>query len=357
MLSPSSQLTLPEKVALQSKVISEGNVADLRGRMLKDLRLSIIDRCNLRCQYCLPAELFGEDFRFRSIRELLSYDQLAQIADAFVKLGVEKIRLTGGEPLLRPQIADFVARLKSEHPAVDLALTTNGMRLKAMAPELRQAGLDRVNISLDALDPIVAAKMAGRHYNPWTIIEAAISAREAGLGVKLNAVIKRGVNDSEILPLAKMARTHGFALRYIEYMDVGATNGWRKEDVVTGAEIRRLLTQLAELEPMRPAVFGEVARRYRYLDSGLEVGFIESISQPFCGSCTRARVSAMGELYTCLFANRGISLKPHFADDNFAEAVRNIWLRRKDNYSELRRIKPHGLGPDESPAEMWKLGG
>ncbi|WP_309400345.1 GTP 3',8-cyclase MoaA [Cerasicoccus maritimus] len=357
MFTLGAQSTLQPKATLQDKVDAAPSAIDKRGRFLKDLRLSVIDRCNLRCQYCLPAELFGEDFRFRPIRELLSYDELATVAAAFVELGVEKIRLTGGEPLLRPGIVEFVARLSEAHPVVDLALTTNGLRLAAVVDDLKQAGLSRVNVSLDALDPLVAEKMAGRSYSPDVVLRAAESARDAGLEVKLNAVIKRGVNDSEVLPLARMARDRGFVLRFIEYMDVGATNGWTAQDVLTGAEIREELGMLSALEPLAPKTFGEVARRYRYQDNGLEVGFIESISKPFCGSCTRARVSADGELFTCLFANHGVSLRPHLATPSLSTAIRELWLKRKDNYSEERQVKPHGKAPGEAPAEMWRLGG
>jgi len=322
---------------------------DKRGRLLRDLRLSVIDRCNLRCQYCLPAERFGEDFRFRALRELLDFDALTAVARAFVALGVKKIRLTGGEPLLRPRLPELIARLRRLGAGIDLALTTNGGRLAAMAGELRAAGLDRVNVSLDALDPAVAAAMAGRAHSPAKVIDAVQAAEEAGLGVKLNAVVKRGVNDSEIQPLARLARERGWTLRFIEYMDVGASNGWRERDVVTGAEIR---AQLDPLEPLPPQSPGDVARRYRYADGSGEVGFIESISAPFCGGCTRARVSAVGELFTCLFAAHGQDLKPWLAAGELETRLAQIWSRRTDRYSEER-----GQRPRATPEEMWHLGG
>ncbi|WP_269538211.1 GTP 3',8-cyclase MoaA [Cerasicoccus fimbriatus] len=335
---------------------SRKNTADARGRLLRDLRLSVIDRCNLRCQYCLPESLFGENFRFKSLNELLSFDELERVANAFIGLGVEKIRLTGGEPLLRPGIADFVARLREQNPDVDLALTTNALRLKRMAKELHDAGLDRVNISLDAINPDAAERMAGRPFSPQDVLDAAETAREVGLGVKLNAVIKRGVNDGEILPLAQAARDRGMVLRYIEYMDVGSSNGWSRDDVITGQEIRERLGTISELTPEKPVTYGEVARRYRYADNGLEVGFIESISRPFCGDCTRARVSAEGELFTCLFATKGIPLRAAIQREDFPALLRDIWLHRKDNYSETRQLTPRTNAQDV-PEEMWRLGG
>ncbi|GHC00282.1 GTP 3',8-cyclase MoaA [Cerasicoccus arenae] len=353
-----STFALQDKETLPDKVSKATDVADRRGRFLRDLRLSIIDRCNLRCQYCLPKELFGEDFHFRRIDELLSYEQLARIVDGFVSFGVEKVRLTGGEPLLRPGLDGFIAQLRAAHPTIDLALTTNGLRLEAMASALHEAGLDRVNISLDALDAAVAERMAGRAFSPQRVLLAAEAAREAGLGVKLNAVIKRGVNESEILPLARASFERGFSLRYIEYMDVGTTNGWRREDVMSGAEIREQLRELGELEPLPAKVFGEVARRYRYVGTDVEVGFIESVSAPFCGSCTRARVSAEGELFTCLFASKGVDLKPLLAsEEDIGPMLRNLWLHRDDQYSETRTAHPHGAGSSNAPEEMWRLGG
>lgn len=362
MIPPNAVADLPQHVLEDGHSTTHDNkahgVPDRRGRWLRDLRLSLIDRCNLRCQYCLPAELFGEDFRFRKLEELLTLDQLAVIAAAFVELGVDKIRLTGGEPLLRPGLVDFVARLRSAHPKMDLALTTNALRLAPIVNDLKRAGLDRVNISLDALDPQVAERMAGRPHTPAKIIVAAEAARSVGLEVKLNAVIKRGVNETEVLPLARMARERGFNLRYIEYMDVGASNGWRREDVVTGAEMRDELSELGELQPLPAKAFGEVARRYRFTNSDAEIGFIESVSNPFCGSCTRARVSAEGEFFTCLFANRGVDLRPVLQSGApLASELRQIWMRRGDRYSETRAEHPHGLGESEAPEEMWRLGG
>ncbi|MBC2603931.1 GTP 3',8-cyclase MoaA [Puniceicoccus vermicola] len=329
------------------------SVADQRGRLLRDLRLSVIDRCNLRCRYCLPAEVFGEDFRFRNLSELLSFDELTEIASAFLSLGVQKIRLTGGEPLLRPNLPDLIARLRDLDPSLDLALTTNGMRLASMAPDLKKAGLNRVNISLDALDPTVAERMAGRRVHPEHVLEAAEAARSEGLGVKLNTVVQRVWNESEVLPLARMARDRGFPLRFIEFMDVGTQNHWDRKEVVTGAELRDQLTGLSPLKPL-PIPFGAVAREYEYTDGRGTVGFIESISAPFCGDCTRARVSAEGELFTCLYSSTGIPLKPFLkSDENFPEKLKSIWRHRNDRYSEIR-------GQANSPKvheEMWRLGG
>ncbi|MEO0794673.1 MAG: GTP 3',8-cyclase MoaA [Verrucomicrobiota bacterium] len=332
--------------------------ADRRGRHLRDLRISLIDRCNLRCQYCLPAELFGENFRFLPKDQLLSFDEIVRIVDAFLVLGVEKIRLTGGEPLLRPGIVELVERIRALDSKVDLALTTNALKLAPLAGQLKAAGLDRVNVSLDALDYKVAAEMAGRSHDPQRVLDAVASAESAGLGVKLNAVIKRGVNDTEILPLARKCKERGWSLRFIEYMDVGASNGWRREDVVTGAEMREQLSVLGKLTPVPAKVFGEVARRYRYEDDGVEVGFIESISAPFCGSCTRARVSATGDLFTCLFAHRGRPLKPLLdAGEELVPALAKLWSHRDDRYSETRIVHSHAASPQEAPEEMWRLGG
>ncbi|MGE9269282.1 MAG: GTP 3',8-cyclase MoaA [Verrucomicrobiales bacterium] len=328
-------------------------VADQRGRLLRDLRLSVIDRCNLRCRYCMPAELFGEDFRFRPLSDLLDFDQLVEIASAFVGLGVQKIRLTGGEPLLRPHLPDLIHRLRGLKEPLDLALTTNGLRLGAMAKDLRGAGLNRVNISLDAIDPKIAERVAGRSYKPSRVLEAAEAARSAGLEVKLNTVIQRGINESQILPLARIARERSLTLRFIEFMDVGTQNQWDRKDVVTGSEIRRRLRDLPELHPL-PVPFGAVAREYAYADERGKVGFIDSISAPFCGGCTRARVSADGELFTCLFASHGIPLKPHLhSGQNFPQKLRSIWIHRNDRYSEIR-IPASSPGNHE---EMWRLGG
>jgi len=327
-------------------------VVDRRGRPLRDLRLSVIDRCNLRCQYCLPAELFGDDFKFLPLEELLSFDELTAIARAFVALGVEKIRLTGGEPLLRPKLPALITRLRALDPALDLALTTNGHRLAKLAAPLRDAGLNRVNVSLDALDPRVAEAMAGRKVDPQRVIDAIAAAESVGLGVKLNAVIKRGVNNSEIIPLARLCRERGWTLRFIEYMDVGASNGWSPKDVVSGAEIRGLLEPLEALAPRSP---GDVARVYRYRDGTTEVGFIESISQPFCGGCTRARVSATGELFTCLFATKGQPLKRWLSSGELEASLARIWSHRTDRYSESRSGPRTAAQPP--PEEMWRLGG
>ncbi len=337
------------------EAVAQGEgLADSRGRWLRDLRLSVIDRCNLRCQYCMPADVFGEDFRFRPLSELLTFDQLTAIAAAFIELGVSKIRLTGGEPLLRPDLPALIRQLRALDDGVDLALTTNGLRLAAMADKLREAGLNRVNVSLDALDPEVAARMAWRPVDPQRVIQAIETAQACGLGVKVNTVIKRGVNDSQIVPLAKLSREIGVTLRYIEYMDVGSTNRWQASEVVTGTEIRQQLKELSEVQPL-PGEFGDVARNYRYTDGAGEVGFIESVSRPFCGSCTRARVSAEGTLYTCLFSSHGLPLKPLLAQGNALPAlITKAWRKRDDRYSELRKsAKKDSVHPEE----MWRLGG
>ncbi|MBC2595483.1 GTP 3',8-cyclase MoaA [Ruficoccus amylovorans] len=333
-------------------------LADQRGRLLRDLRLSVIDRCNLRCQYCLPARLHGDDFPFLPAARLLSFEQIEALVSAFIDLGVEKIRLTGGEPLLRPRLPELVARLRALGPHLNLALTTNGLRLNTACNELADAGLNRVNVSLDGLSPTVAERMAGRPLPVEQVWHAILQARSAGLQVKVNTVVRRGVNESEILPLARRCREHAIPLRFIEYMDVGTTNNWSEGDVVTGAEIRQRLASLPPLVPVPPQP-GDVARRYRYADGSGEIGLINSISEPFCGGCTRARVSAEGRLYACLFASEGVDLKPWLSTaessaGSLTARITSAWRQRYDRYSELRKKQPL---TNRKRSEMWQLGG
>ncbi len=342
----------------KTKPVPNGKVsasADQRERYLRDLRLSLTDRCNLRCQYCMPEDIFGERFRFTQRKDLLTPEQLVLLARTFVELGVEKIRLTGGEPLLRPELIEIIAAIRNVSAELDLALTTNGLQLPPRASALYRAGLDRVNISLDGINADVASKMAGRKINPGQILEAAEAARSAGLGVKLNAVIKKGVNDSEIIPLAHACRERGFVLRFIEYMDVGSVNGWSPSDVVSGKQIRETLNVFSDLTALSPINPSDVARSYRYEDNGLEVGFIESVSRPFCGGCTRARISATGELFTCLFSQSGTPLKPLLSQPERLRAhLAQRWQARDDHYSELRGTSAGSMIRHE---EMWRLGG
>lgn len=343
-----------------SSAPAESVPRDRLGRWLRDLRLSVTDHCNLRCQYCLPAELFGPNFRFLPEAKLLSFDELELVADAFIRLGVQKIRLTGGEPLLRRNLAQLVRRLREIPGGVDIALTTNGLHLERQVEALALAGLGRINVSMDALDPQVAACMAGREVDGATVIRGIHEALRLGLPVKVNTVLKRGVNDSEILPLARWCREHGLPLRFIEYMDVGSTNGWQPEDVVRGAETLAELRRHYDLEPVSADYPGEVARRYRYTDGAGEVGFINSVSAPFCGDCTRARVSADGTFYTCLFASKGCDLKPllrggPLSPEELARWLAERWHTRRDRYSEERGLITKGI--QARRPEMWTLGG
>lgn len=333
--------------------------SDRLGRPLGSLRISVTDRCNLRCQYCLPAELFGPDFRFLPRQEILSFEEITRLAGAFLDLGVRRIRITGGEPLLRRDLPVLVRQLRDRDPCLDLAMTTNGGRLGTCAEALAAAGLNRVNVSLDALDPEVAARMAGRPVDPEAVWSNLLKAAQCGLLVKVNTVLKRGVNEDQVLPLATRCRRAGFTLRFIEYMDVGQSNGWNREAVVTGAEILQLLRRHWDLEPAADRTAEETARRFRYTGSGSEVGFINSISEPFCRGCDRARISAEGLLYTCLFAQDGISVKDWIRTEKLDDATLTsrltaLWGRRTDQYSQERKLEGKAALPRP---EMWTIGG
>ncbi len=334
-------------------------VTDQLKRPLKDLRVSITDRCNLRCQYCMPGELLGPDFAFSPREELLTYEEINSVVATFVELGVRKVRITGGEPLLRRDVADLVRLLRKTGPDLDLAMTTNGLMLERHLTSLRQAGLDRLNISLDALDHEVAKKMAGRPVDTERIWAEVVRSKAMGFRVKLNTVIKKGVNECQILPLAKRCRAVDIDLRFIEYMDVGASNGWHLEEVVLAEEILDRINRLFPLSPL-PGGTGEgTARRYRYDDEQGVVGFINSISQPFCQGCNRARISATGELHTCLFANAGHPLKRWLREENLDKnslqaRIEKVWSGRTDRYSEIRSTL---TTEPSSRTEMWQIGG
>jgi cyclic pyranopterin phosphate synthase len=312
---------------------------DSFGRPVRDLRISVTDRCNFRCQYCMPRSVFGHGYRFMDRRELLTFEELERVARAFVALGVEKIRITGGEPLLRRDLESLVERLASID-GVQLTLTTNASLLERKAHALAAAGLARVNVSLDSLDDAVFRAMNDVDFPVAQVLQGIDAAAAAGLPVKVNAVIKRGVNDAGVIEMARRFRGTGHVLRFIEYMDVGATNGWRLDEVVPSRELVERIGAVFPLEPLGPTYHGEVAQRWRYRDGAGEVGFISSVTQPFCGSCTRARVSAEGRLFTCLFAAQGTDLRALIrsgADDAALEqAVRDVWTARTDRYSELR---------------------
>ena len=330
---------------------------DVFGRPLRDLRISVTDRCNFRCTYCMPKEVFGHSYRFMDRKELLDFDEITRVARAAVSLGVEKIRLTGGEPLLRREIEHLIAMLAPLD--AELTLTTNASLLPRKAQALADAGLDRITVSLDALDDATFRSMNDVEFPVDRVLEGIEAAREAGLPVKVNCVVKRGVNETEIVPMAAYFRGTGDTLRFIEYMDVGATNGWRMDDVVPAAEIAATVNTAFPVEPAEARYRGEVAKRYRYLDGKGELGLISSVTQPFCGDCTRSRISAEGKLYTCLFAVRGHDLRALIrdgaTDEELAERLAAIWRVRRDRYSELRS---EATLIDEAPrVEMSYIGG
>jgi cyclic pyranopterin phosphate synthase len=316
-------------------------VTDTLQRPLRDLRISVTDRCNFRCVYCMPKEVFGHDFEFLRRSQLLSFEEIARLARLFAGAGVRKLRLTGGEPLLRRDLERLVAMLAAIDGIDDIALTTNGTLLAHKARTLRDAGLRRVTVSLDSLDDEVFGALNDVDAPVARVLEGIEAAAAAGLGpVKVNMVVKRGLNDASVLDMARHFRGSGHILRLIEYMDVGASNGWRLDDVVPAAELVAAIGAEWPLDEVEPAYPGEVASRYRYRDGGGEIGMIASVTQPFCHACTRARLSADGRLYTCLFANLGRDLRGPLragAEDAELEAlIGGIWRRRGDRYSELR---------------------
>ena len=331
---------------------------DTRNRPLHDLRLSVTDRCNFRCTYCMPKEVFGRDYAFLPKGDILSFEELARLARVFVGLGVEKIRLTGGEPLLRRDLPKLIEMLASIEGLRDLTLTTNGSALAALAKPLRAAGLRRVTVSLDALDDATFRAMNDVDFPVARVLEGIDAALAVGFApVKINMVVKRGVNEHEILPMVRRFSGAGHILRFIEYMDVGATNGWRMDEVVSAAEIVQIISCELPLETLAPNYAGEVAQRFRHREGGGEIGVIASVTQPFCQGCTRARVTADGELHTCLFSQHGHDLRALLRggldDEAVQMAVSQIWRARGDRYSELRSSATSAF----PKAEMSKLGG
>jgi len=334
---------------------------DLLGRPLRDLRVSVTDRCNFRCGYCMPKETFGPGFRFLPRAEILTFEEITRVVEAATALGVNKVRLTGGEPLLRRDLPALVRMLAELPEITDLAMTTNGALLAKVAQELAAAGLQRVTVSLDSVDPEVFRLMNGVGLPIEPVLEGIESAVQAGLGpIKLNAVIRRGLNEDGVLELAGYAREHGHILRLIEYMDVGESHGWKMEEVVPSAELLARIGATWSLEPAEAAHPADVAQRYRYLDGAGEIGVISSVTSPFCGSCTRLRLTADGKLHTCLFARLGHDLRPQLrasADrEALLEEMRGVWGRRTDRYSELRSgltLRPATVGKPE----MSYLGG
>ncbi|TAM86812.1 GTP 3',8-cyclase MoaA [bacterium] len=331
---------------------------DTFNRALRDLRISVTDRCNFRCVYCMPKAIFGSDFQFLPHSEVLTFEEIARLARIFVALGVEKLRLTGGEPLVRRDVERLVAMLAQIDGVRDLALTTNGSLLAKKAATLAAAGLRRITVSLDSMDDAVFRAMNDVDFPVDKVLEGIEAARSAGMApIKINMVVKRGLNEGSIVEMARHFRGTGMILRFIEYMDVGNTNGWRLDDVVPAAEIVRELDAVFPLEPVDPNYRGEVARRYRYRDGAGEIGIIASVTHPFCSACTRARLSAEGQLYTCLFAAHGHDLKALLRggadDDAITERIASVWRVRDDRYSELRTSATAGA----PKVEMSHIGG
>jgi len=337
---------------------SSGPLADTRGRGLRDLRISVTDRCNFRCTYCMPRDVFDENHEFLPHAELLTFEEIVRVARVFRGHGIAKIRLTGGEPLLRRGIEDLVAMLSQALPEVDLTLTTNGSALKQKARALYASGLRRVTVSLDSLDDATFRAMNDADFPVAKVLEAIDVAAAEGLApVKINMVVKRGTNDHQVVDMARRFRGSGHIVRFIEFMDVGATNGWKMDDVVPSAEVVRGIGETFPCEPVNPNHFGEVARRWRYKDGGGEFGIISSVTQAFCSSCNRARLSTDGSLYTCLFAPEGYDLKSIIrgggSDEDLARAVAAVWQRREDRYSEIRTAETARL----RKVEMSFIGG
>lgn len=357
--------------ALRATVPSEplaptGLLADGLGRPLRDLRISVTDRCNFRCSYCMPKEVFDKDYQYLPHASLLSFEEITRLARQFLAHGVRKIRLTGGEPLLRKNLEILVAQLAqlrtAEGEPPELTLTTNGSLLARKARALKEAGLQRVTVSLDGLDDAVFRRMNDVDFPVAQVLEGIAAARDAGLGpVKVNMVVKRGTNEHEILPMARHFRGTGIVLRFIEYMDVGATNGWRMDEVLPSSEVRARIASEFPLVPLDASAPGETAQRWGYADGAGEVGFISSVTQAFCGDCNRARLSTEGKLYLCLFASNGYDLRALLrggaSDEELASAIGHIWQGRSDRYSELRSTLAPDAAGGSRRVEMSYIGG
>ncbi|MEY2735264.1 MAG: molybdenum cofactor biosynthesis protein [Pseudomonadota bacterium] len=360
-------------VVPRERIDANGLVADARGRPLRDLRISVTDRCNFRCSYCMPKEVFDKDYPYLPHAELLSFEEITRVARQFVAHGVRKIRLTGGEPLLRKNLEVLIGQLAALRTAdgdpLDLTLTTNGSLLRKKARLLKSAGLQRVTVSLDGLDDAVFRRMNDVDFPVAEVLDGIAAARDAGLGpIKVNMVVKRGTNEHEILPMARHFRGSGVTLRFIEYMDVGATNGWRMDEVLPSAEVVRRIHAELPLVQLEPSAPGETAERWGYAgadgryDPALgEIGVISSVTQAFCGDCNRARLSTEGKLYLCLFATQGHDLRGLIrggaSDEDLASAIGHIWQQRDDRYSELRGSMAPDLGSGARRVEMSYIGG
>ncbi len=340
-----------------STVSTSTNLADTRGRHLRDLRISVTDRCNFRCTYCMPKEVYGRGFQFLERSQLLSFDEIHRLVTIFKSHGIEKIRITGGEPLVRRQLERLIEMLAGD-PQLDLTLTTNASLLKQKAQLLKDAGLKRVTVSLDSLDDAVFRAMNDVDFPVSKVLEGIEAADRVGLNpIKINMVVKRGVNDGTAIEMARYFKGSGHILRFIEFMDVGRTNGWKMESVVSSRDLVEHINAVYPIEPVERNYVGEVAERWRYKDGSGEVGFISSVTQAFCNDCTRARLSAEGSLYTCLFATRGTDLRSLLrsgaSDEKISDVIASIWHSRTDNYSETRTAETTKL----HKVEMSYIGG
>lgn len=336
-------------------------IQDSFGRALRDLRISVTDRCNFRCTYCMPADIFGESYKFLTRAEILTFEEITRLARLLVGMGAVKVRLTGGEPLVREEIEKLVAMLRAVEGVQDLTMTTNGFLLPQKAAALKQAGLQRITVSLDSLDDAVFRRMNGSRSGVQKVLDGIAAAEQAGLSpIKINAVVQRGINDHTIVDLARWAKERGYILRFIEYMDVGTLNDWRLEQVVPAKEIVARIHAEMPLEPVERNYRGEVAARFRYQDGSGEIGLIASVTMPFCGDCTRLRLSPEGRLYTCLFATEGTDLRAPLragaGDAELERIIRDMWTARRDRYSE-ERTELTETARRRSKIEMYHIGG
>ena len=357
---------LPATLPPTGLAAPNGLLADALGRPLRDLRISVTDRCNFRCAYCMPKEVFGRDHRFLPQEALLSFEETTRLARLFAAHGVRKLRLTGGEPLLRKHVERLVAMLAELRTAdgepMDITLTTNASLLARKAQALKDAGLQRVTVSLDAIDDAVFRRMNDVDFAVADVLAGIEAAQRVGLGpIKVNMVVRRGTNDHEIVPMARHFRGSGVVLRFIEYMDVGSTNGWRMDHVLPSAEVLARIDAVYPLEPLAPSQTGETAERWRYRDGAGEIGLISSVTQAFCGDCNRARLSTEGKLFLCLFASRGHDLRALLrggaSDEQLSAAIAGAWGAREDQYSVLRAQMPADAGAAERKVEMHYIGG
>ena len=337
------------------------SVVDTMGRSMRDLRISVTDRCNFRCPYCMPAEIFGEAYEFLPREEILTFEEIARITGLFAEFGVTKARITGGEPLLRTDLPELISQVAAIEGITDVTLTTNGYLLAQQAQALQDAGLHRITVSLDSIDDEVFKQMNGRGFGARRVLHAIQSAADVGLApIKINAVVQRGVNDHTIVDLARHFKGTGHIVRFIEYMDVGNRNGWKLDEVVSADEIIARIDAEMPLEPVPSNYPGEVAERYLYRDGSGEIGVIASVTHPFCGACTRLRLSTDGQIFTCLFATKGVSLRDPMrdgaTDDELSRLIASIWTRRADRYSEERAAATPDM-PRPAKVEMYQIGG